>query len=637
MNCQHCQKHLHLHQLTSTHAALPEVIQTHLYGCAACSTYWQKLNTLIEQLPLVPVALPTEEQWHKMHASILSAVAVTKKPSNKQHATPFRRAVPLGRLAALFFLSVTLAGSLMLVSRYQHHTHSGMAASAAPTDFPQIVSVQGEAYESSSLLFGLLPHQVALVSKQAIINKQPIWTGKKGSINIAIDKQSSIIIKSRTRAIFDTCTALTQHITLDTGTLVAQVGKKLHGQHFQIKTANALCEVVGTRFKIVTTFDHTKNQHITAVSVFEGTVRFGTGSNTHLIRSGYQSIAYDDSLSPIRALQPTVSTDSITENRFFSVTSTPTAALVTLDDSVIGITPCTGKAVRLKHRLKISKEGYLPFTHALNFTVDSLVNLQAVLVSAHPPALTVKQKQGTSDNGFLARSEQLLGVGSFRNALSTLDSVQNEPDATANEKAEALNKTALCYKQLGKIDSALIILNRIVAGPFSEKQRGSALFQIASLQYSQLHNLAAAVTAYKQYIEEYRNGIWTEEAYLTLAELYLIQKDFTAASLTYTAFIGNYPQSPQLSSALFGVATLYAHHLNNCSSAIPLFTQLLTEFSKNEYSEDALFWRADCLYREGRISQSLAEYNNYLATYPNGTWVQDTRNRLRKNTEVGER
>lgn len=637
MNCQQCQKQLHLHQITSTHAPLPEVIQTHLNRCAACSTYRQKLSTLIEQLPLVAVTLPTEEQWQKMHSSILSAVAATKKPTHKQTITSFRRAAPLRRVVALLFLSAVLAGSFMLVSRYQQHTNSSIFASATQSGFPQIVTVQGEAYGSRPRFFGLLPHQFALASQQAITNKQPIWTGNASTINIAIDKQSSIVFEARTRAVFDTCTALTQHISLATGTLVAQVGKKRNGQHFQIKTANALCEVVGTRFKIATKFDHTKNLHITTVSVFAGTVRFGTGSSTHLIRAGYQSVAYGDTLSPITALQPTIQTAAVTEHGVFSVTSTPSAALVTLDDSVIGITPCFGKVTRQKHRLQISKEGFLPFLHTLNLATDSLTNLRAILVPTTSPRLTVKQEQDTSDNGFLSRSEQLLGAGSFRKALVTLDSVQDEPHATAAEKAEALSKIALCYKQLGKIDSALIILNHIVAGAFSEKQRGSALFQIASLQYSQLHNVAAAVTAYKQYIEEYKNGIWTEEAYLTLAELYLIQKNYTTASLVYTAFISNYPQSPQLSAALFGVATMYAHHLNNCSSAIPLFSRLLTEFSKNEYSEDALFWRADCLYREGRISQSLTEYNNYLATYPNGTWVQDTRNRLRKNTEVGKR
>jgi TolA-binding protein len=229
----------------------------------------------------------------------------------------------------------------------------------------------------------------------------------------------------------------------------------------------------------------------------------------------------------------------------------------------------------------------------------------------------------------------LIDAGEFENALHKIDKTLANQTVVKNLKGILLQKKALCLRRLKKYEESITVLQTILNGPFKKEQKESAVFQSASINRNELHNFDAAISDLRRYTHDYPDGIWSEEVHYTLAELLHLKKDFDGAVSVYKKTIDTFSKSPRSESALYSLASLYSRDLSDCNRALNTYIRLETDFPESKFSEDASFWKADCLFSQGRISQALKAYREYLDKYPKGKWVAEARARVKTTATVG--
>src|SRR5690554_6234792 len=241
----------------------------------------------------------------------------------------------------------------------------------------------------------------------------------------------------------------------------------------------------------------------------------------------------------------------------------------------------------------------------------------------------------TSDSVLINKVVELIDSENYDSALIVLNDIVCNSKTRRETKVLVLTKMAYCQSSMGRHDKAVEALLQIVNGRFSDDQKGSALFRIATIKKDQMHDYDGAVEALIKYFKDYSEGIWIEEVGFSLAELLVIKGMFNEAASVYEVLMEKEISIKGNVKILYNLAQLYLQHLKDNARALELFTLLDENFPGNIYSEDALFWRANCLFELGRITQSFNEYSNYLSNYPDGKWVEEIRIKLNRTETAG--
>jgi TolA-binding protein len=233
------------------------------------------------------------------------------------------------------------------------------------------------------------------------------------------------------------------------------------------------------------------------------------------------------------------------------------------------------------------------------------------------------------------KADALLDCGQINTALTLFRQLAQNRKTPKQIQVAALNKAAVCCKLLGDNSGALDNYSKVISGNFSKDQKESALFQIALVKFNDTHDFEGAETALKVYMDRYPGGLWIEDAYSTLAELLFLSKKYPEAAQIYEAFILKFSNNRQKEKVLYELACIYSRDLKDYRKAIATFSRLLKEYPNSQFTEDALFWSADCRYNQGLISESIKNYQNYLSIFPKGKWVSEARLRLNKKESAG--
>ena len=469
--------------------------------------------------------------------------------------------------------------------------------------------------------------------EQILTTQSPIKSGKKvrtsenSALNFQVDKISSIDLMKNTSLEIVSCTEDVQVFKLEQGDLLAQVGKSSSGRVFRVETPNASCEIVGTRFSISVYQDTTFLQVISVLSVFEGRVKFTAANGKEVfVDSGQFVKAINDSCGSAISFDQKAKTVKTKSVYAFQIITHPASALVEIDGQYAGITPLKGSALQGEHQISITRNGYRSWSGKINLSKTTNKKFEIALES---------EIISPSDQAELTVVSALIESGHIDSALYQLREIYLKSSVSDNLRAAALKKTAMCYKLSGKTHEAIATLESIVKGPFSDNYKESALFQIASLRSSEFSDYVGAIKDLQKYIKDYPEGIWAEEAHFNLAELLYIQKNYRGSVSTYKRIISDYPNSSRISDALYSLAKIFSRDLDDCENALKLFGRVETDFPKCKFAEDAVFWKADCLLRQGRATQAIEEYGKYLSKYPEGKWVAEAGARIRKTDLSG--
>ncbi|POY35181.1 hypothetical protein C3K47_16510 [Solitalea longa] len=124
-----------------------------------------------------------------------------------------------------------------------------------------------------------------------------------------------------------------------------------------------------------------------------------------------------------------------------------------------------------------------------------------------------------------------------------------------------------------------------------------------------------ALTAYKAIVTKYPNTSESKEAVLAIKNIY-VDKGNTGEFLTYAK---NTPGAAISASAQDSISFEAANNVymkGKCDESVPAFTTYINEFANGYFINDAHFNRAECLMKQKRTDEALADYQ-YLAAKTN--------------------
>ncbi|MBN1757243.1 MAG: tetratricopeptide repeat protein [Chitinispirillaceae bacterium] len=636
MNCRKFRKNSYFFFNADSDQSISRDFSGHLDRCPECRTDNQRQKKLVQLLQSVPVPPVSDDEWQQIHDNVLASVQVLPKQKNLVPFPISTASVFTGSaaraVAALVLCTVTVLGIVMLYR-----------SKAAPA-YPTIQTAADQQSGTSGDALAAVLNTSTSPKKRILYPGNTVSTDAASSLRISLDKKSTIHLEKNSRLKVTQFTREKSVYSLEQGQLAASISKRKPGQLLRIETPNAFCEVIGTRFNVTTDHDTYLKRHITTLTVEEGTVRFGTAEKSIAVRAGNAIALIGDSLG-------TIFTSDDPEFRHLlektgegplNVVSTPPGARLFIDGNETGRTPYSGLQPFGNHTVSCIMEGYTPWNDTCTIAGHSGLQLEIHLSSTTgSPEIPADRKtvepQGKYSS-LLATAHGLLLDGKYKEALRLLAPVAENGKVPPVERAAAISKMSLCYRHSGDYTTAAEMLTRIIDGDFPDAQRSNALFERASIYMNNLKKTEYALADYHRYTKQYGDGIWSNEATYSIAELAFGKGAYDEARNAYQRLC----ESPRQSNAiyeksLYSLGFIYANYLSDYSRAINLFNRLQLEFPDSRFLEDALFWSAECCMRDGFPDRAITGYGTYQKRFPNGKWKAEVGKRLKQIETAGVR
>ncbi|TVR76352.1 MAG: outer membrane protein assembly factor BamD [Chitinophagaceae bacterium] len=175
---------------------------------------------------------------------------------------------------------------------------------------------------------------------------------------------------------------------------------------------------------------------------------------------------------------------------------------------------------------------------------------------------------------------------------------------------DAIYETGLTYLQLQDFNNAKTQFNTIVRNHRNSQFLANAYLNLGLINFNQ-GNFNDAVENYKQVIENFPR---TEESREALSAVKEVSIEMGQPDV-YIRILESTPGG-QVSVSLKDSVTFMSaerYYINNdCANAIRALDQYLSEFSDGFFLLQATFFRAECLYREGRFEKALVDYETLI-------------------------
>jgi TolA-binding protein len=549
-------------------AKITSQVKEHLDFCVVCSDEYASRLQIQLAMSSFPVSFKTNEQWRSIETRILNELdTITPQAKTVSFKTTFSSQLRVAAVLVLFLL----ASLPFIYFRFHHSKDAGSLAFA-----PQVISLEG-AVELNGVV-------CSDITKLPEVNVgEVVSTNSNSSAIIKADSGSQLTVKEKSAIRVKAFSKKNRTFQLDYGKVAVNVAKRKDDQLFSIKTRNAVCEVVGTRFSVEFTGD--SSSPATVLSVLEGCVRFRTNDgNAILVNSGEQCAINGGSIG----------------KKEISIEKEPR------------ITPEQEKTIEAAIRAGDKK------------LIDGSRNPNSK--DYLPVAEYIKQISGTDSS---------IDRNDFNGALKKVDNVIATSLLKPDQLYDANMKKARILKLLKRHSDVARVLEAVADGNFRSEYKGNALYQYAMLQKNELNNSVKAADALKKYISDHKDGLMISDAIYSLAEILHEKKDYSGEAAVYNQYIELSGNTESTQRAVYELARLYSTELNDCSRALGLFTHLSDKYPQGAYSEDALFWMAKCLQVQGKVAQAINAYKEYLHRYPEGKWAMDVKARTTARSETG--
>lgn len=188
---------------------------------------------------------------------------------------------------------------------------------------------------------------------------------------------------------------------------------------------------------------------------------------------------------------------------------------------------------------------------------------------------------------------------------------------TEGEMAQnAYYHLADCYIKLDEKEKARMAFQAASELDFNEKIKEDALFSYAKLTYELSYSpFNETIKAFDKYISLYPNSERNTEAYRILVEVYMVTRNYNDA---ITSIENIKVKTPAILQAYQRVTYYRGLELFNnlaYNQAIDFFNLSLENGNYNrDIKANALFWKAEALYRVGDYNNSVVAYNQFLNT-----------------------
>lgn len=202
---------------------------------------------------------------------------------------------------------------------------------------------------------------------------------------------------------------------------------------------------------------------------------------------------------------------------------------------------------------------------------------------------------------------------SFQNAIVNLDkSLKTPMDESLNISAQYLK--AESYSGLGQLERAVPIYTQLSKDPKTGVYGRKSLYALGYIHYNQ-KEYNKALTYFRDFIAK-PEGIETqvlEDATTRLADCYLAEKNYSEAMRTYESVSASGKVDNDYALFQKGRTMVY---MNREDQAKAQFEQLVRQYPKSSYVDDALFQIADIDFQKADYSPAIKGFTRLINEQP---------------------
>lgn len=222
-----------------------------------------------------------------------------------------------------------------------------------------------------------------------------------------------------------------------------------------------------------------------------------------------------------------------------------------------------------------------------------------------------------SDKAEITRADHYqYGFTRYRNAdytgaLESFNEATKEKDELAQS---AVYHMGDCYLKLDQKPYARTAFGEAAAMDFNRLVQEDALFHYAKLSYELSYNpFHEAIVAFEEYLNAYPDSPRRDEAYNFLLDVYLKTRNYEKALRSLDKIKNKDARAQeayQLVSFNRGVELFQS---GKYDEAAQYFDRVKTYPVSNLLIAEAIFWKAEIAYKQGRYSEATGLYNQFLA------------------------
>jgi TolA-binding protein len=187
------------------------------------------------------------------------------------------------------------------------------------------------------------------------------------------------------------------------------------------------------------------------------------------------------------------------------------------------------------------------------------------------------------------------------------------------------------YLKLNDKTNARLSYEAALRTSFNKSVREEAMYNYALTTYETTTAFGESVTAFEQFIFEFPNSKYTNQAYDYLASALMTTKNYESAYQTIQKIKNPNARLLETKQYLLYQIGTEAYTQNNFEKAIEYFTLSLQSAPTGNYSAESLFWRAESYFRTGNNDKGLAD----LRAFNNNTNSKNSVNRVLANYSMG--
>ncbi len=182
---------------------------------------------------------------------------------------------------------------------------------------------------------------------------------------------------------------------------------------------------------------------------------------------------------------------------------------------------------------------------------------------------------------------------------------------------------------LGLLPAAVVWLAVLPPAALAQEESPAATRQYAAAARLQnLKSYGVAAEQWQEFLDQFQADPRVDEASYNLGVCYYLDGKLDQALATFQRVVKQFPKSDKLEDAyLYLGATQYgiakAGKTEMCDSAVRTFDTLLAKFSRGRFVPDALYFRGECLYMQGKRQEAADSYRQLIRGDPKHKYAAD--------------
>ncbi len=250
----------------------------------------------------------------------------------------------------------------------------------------------------------------------------------------------------------------------------------------------------------------------------------------------------------------------------------------------------------------------------------SLNDFERALVS-YDSVLSTSKDKSLLDYAAYGKAFILIQREQFAPALQLLEpiAIDTREDGVGFEARVA---KAICLRQLGKPNDAIIVLNQLMKAKLPPDQKPKALYELG-LACSASEQLDAAIEAFQTLIDSHPQFTLLDKAYYELAWALKSQGKIEQANQVFQTIATKYPDSPLAAEAYFHVGQA-EYDNSKFDRAIKAYTVAATRSVDANLQEKSLYKLGWAFFQQKQYDQAIEQFRKQTRDFPKGNLLVDS-------------